>query len=134
VNEVISYDMELESFGDDLLNKFANSVEEDNRVKGFGVIICRLIWLGYNHHGGTLEVAGLGQCPKLMHTSTMLMMWDRHTSCLRMVLRCRHISLSGLDAEELLHLINAHLNSSFENGTQVAVVLDPISLRTSVST
>ena len=58
MNEVISYDVELESFGDDLLNKFADSVEEDNEAKGFGVIICQLIWLGYNHHGGTLEVAG----------------------------------------------------------------------------
>ena len=76
----------------------------------------------------------LGQCSKLMHASVMLMMWDRHTSCLRMVLRCCHISLSGLGAEELLHLINAHQNSSFKNGTQVVVVLDPISLRTSVST
>jgi len=62
------------------------------------------------------------------------MIQDRHISCLRMVLRCRHVSLSGPGAEELLHLINAHLNSSFENGTQVAVVLDPISLRTLVST
>ena len=76
----------------------------------------------------------LGQCPKSMHTSAMLMMWDRHTSCLRMVLRCRHISLSGPGAEELLYLINAYLNSSFKNRTQVAVVLDPISLRTSVLT
>ena len=69
-----------------------------------------------------------------MHTSAMLMMQDRYTFCLRMVLRCRHISLLGPDAEELLHLINACLNSSFENRTQAAVVLDPISLRTSVST
>jgi len=58
VNKVISYDMELESFGNNLLDKFANSVEEDNEVKGFGVIVCQLIWLGYNHRGGTLEVAG----------------------------------------------------------------------------
>ena len=58
MNEVISYDVELEFFGDDLLDKFANSVKEDNRMKGFGVIVCWLIWLGYNHCGGTLEVAG----------------------------------------------------------------------------
>jgi len=56
VNEVISYNVELESFGNDLLDKFADSVEEDNGVKGFGVIICWLIWLGYNHHGEMLEV------------------------------------------------------------------------------
>jgi len=40
VNEVISYNVELESFGDDLLDKFANSVEEDDGAKRFGVIIC----------------------------------------------------------------------------------------------
>ena len=58
VNEVISYDVELESFGDDLLDKFANSVEEDDGVKEFGVIIYWLIWLGYNYRRGILEVAG----------------------------------------------------------------------------
>jgi len=58
VNEVISYDVELESFGNDLLDKFANSVEEDDGVKGFGVIVYWLIWLGYNYYEGMLEVAG----------------------------------------------------------------------------
>jgi len=58
VNEVISYDVELESFGNDLLDKFAYSVEENDGMKEFGVIICRLIWLGYNHRRGMLEVAG----------------------------------------------------------------------------
>jgi len=57
MNEVISYNIELESFSDDLLDKFADSVEENDGVKGFGVIICQLIWLRYNHCGGTLEVA-----------------------------------------------------------------------------
>ena len=76
----------------------------------------------------------LGQCPRLMHTSVMLIMLERQSSCLRMVLRCRHISLSGLGADELLHLIIARLNSSIENSSQVVVVLNPISLRISVST
>ena len=76
----------------------------------------------------------LGQCPKLMHASMILMIRDRHMSCFRMALRCHHVSLSGLGAEELLHLIKAHLNSSFKNGTQLVVGLDLISLRTSVST
>ena len=58
MNEVISYNMKLESFSDNLLDKFANSVEEDNGVKGFGVIICQLIWFGYNYHRGMLEVTG----------------------------------------------------------------------------
>ena len=56
MNKVISYDVELESFSDNLLDKFAESVEEDDRAKGFGVIIYWLIWLGYNHCGGILEV------------------------------------------------------------------------------
>ena len=55
-------------------------------------------------------------------------------SCFRMTLRCRHISLSRPSADELLHLIRTCLNSSFENGTQFIVGLDPSSLRTSVLT
>ena len=57
MNEVISYDVELESFSNNLLNKFAKSVEEDNRAKRFGMVISQLIWLGYDHCGETLEVA-----------------------------------------------------------------------------
>jgi len=75
----------------------------------------------------------LGQCPKLIHTSVILMMWTRHTSCFRMVLRWCHVSLSEPGAEELLHLMRACRNSSFEKGTQIEVGLDPISLRTSSS-
>ena len=51
-----------------------------------------------------------------------------------MVLRYHHVSLLKPDAEKLLHLINTRLNSSFKNRTQVAVVLDSISLRISVLT
>ena len=40
MNKVISYDMELESFSNDLLDNFADSVEEDDGAKGFGVIVC----------------------------------------------------------------------------------------------
>ena len=61
------------------------------------------------------------------------MMWTRYMSCFRIVLRWRHISLSGPGAEELLHLIRACQNSSFEKETQIKVGLDPISLRTSSS-
>ena len=56
MNEVISYDMELESFSDNLLDKFAESVEEDDGVKRFGVIVYWLIWLRYNYYKRTLEV------------------------------------------------------------------------------
>lgn len=57
MNEVIFYDMELESFGNNLLDKFANSVEENDGAKGFGMIIYWLIWLEYNHYRRMLEVA-----------------------------------------------------------------------------
>ena len=74
----------------------------------------------------------LGQCPRLMHMLAMLIILERQLSCLRMVLRCCHVSLSGPGADELLHLIIACLNSSIENSSHVVVVLNPISLRTSV--
>jgi len=51
-----------------------------------------------------------------------------------MTLRCHYISLSGPGTDELLHLIRACLNSSFENGTQFMVGLDLSSLKTSVLT
>ena len=55
-------------------------------------------------------------------------------SCFRMTLRCLHVSLLEPSANELLHLIKACLNSSFEKGTQSMVGLELNSLRTSVST
>jgi len=54
-------------------------------------------------------------------------------SCFRMVLTCHHISLSRLGADELLHLVRAWQNSSFEKGAQIVVCLGSISLRTSSS-
>ena len=69
-----------------------------------------------------------------MHASAILIKLERQTSCLRMVLRCCYMSLSGLGADELLHLIKAHLNSSFENGTHAKIALHPISSRILVST
>ena len=69
-----------------------------------------------------------------MYMLAMLIMLERQSFCLRMVLRCCHVSLSGPGADELLHLIIACLNSSIENGFHVVVVLNPISLRTSVLT
>ena len=69
-----------------------------------------------------------------MHASAMLMMLVRQPSCLRIVLRCHYVSLSGPGADELLHLIIAHINSSLENSSYMVVILQPISLRTSIST
>ena len=61
-----------------------------------------------------------------MHALVMLIMLERQSFCLRMVLRCHHVSLSRPGADELLHLIIACLNSSIKNGFYVVVVLNPI--------
>ena len=50
MNEIVFDDMELESFGNHLLNEFADSVEEDNEVEKFGVVISWLVWLRDNYH------------------------------------------------------------------------------------
>ena len=62
--------------------------------------------------------------------SAMLMILVRQMFCLRMVLRCRHISLSGLDADKLLYLFIAYLNSFLENSFHRDITLLSISLRT----
>jgi len=49
----------------------------------------------------------------------------------RICLRCLHTSLLGPGVDELLHLINALVNSSSENGFHVDFINDSNSLRTS---
>ena len=75
----------------------------------------------------------LGQYSKRIHMFVILMIWARHVSCFRMVLRCYHISLSGPGADKLLHLVRAWWNSSFKKGAQIVVGLGLILLRTSLS-
>jgi len=58
INEVIFDDMELESFSDHLLNEFAKSVEEDDGMERFKVIVSRLVWLRNDYYRGSLEVIG----------------------------------------------------------------------------
>jgi len=58
INEVVFDDMELESFSDHLLNEFAKSVEEDDGMERFGIIISRLVWLRNDYHRESLEVIG----------------------------------------------------------------------------
>ena len=41
-----------------LLNKFAQSVEQNNRPKGLGGIISKLAWLGYSDRNRLLEMSG----------------------------------------------------------------------------
>ena len=49
INEIVSSDMKLKSFGDDLLNQFTESVEENNWLEGLRVIVSWLVWLQDNN-------------------------------------------------------------------------------------
>jgi len=49
MNKIIFNNVELESFSDHLLDEFANSVEEDNGVEKFGIVISQLVWLRDNY-------------------------------------------------------------------------------------
>jgi len=72
------------------------------------------------------------QCPRLIQASAILMMLQRHSSCLRIDLRWLQDNLSGPGIDELLQLLIACLNSSLENGVQKVNDLLLISLRTSM--
>ena len=56
MNKVVFDDVELESFSDHLLNEFAKSVEEDDGIERFGVVISWLVWLRNDYRRGSLEV------------------------------------------------------------------------------
>ena len=58
MNKIISYDMKLKSFSDDLLNKFTKSVEENYWSKKLRVVISRFVWLRNNHSRGSFEIVG----------------------------------------------------------------------------
>jgi len=51
MNEIVFDNVKLEMFSNHLLNEFANSVEENNGVEGFGAVISWFIWLGDDNHG-----------------------------------------------------------------------------------
>ena len=59
-----------------------------------------------------------GQYPNSIHVLVILMMILRQSSSLRIILRWLYDNLSGPRAEELLQLIIASLNSSFEKAGQ----------------
>jgi len=50
--------IKLESSSNYLLNKLAQSVEQNNRPKGLRGIVSRLAWLGYNDRNRLLEMSG----------------------------------------------------------------------------
>ena len=69
-----------------------------------------------------------------MYVLTMLMILVRQLSCLRTVLRWCQVSLSELEANELLHMLIAFLNLCLENSFHEEVALFSISLRISTLT
>jgi len=60
-----------------------------------------------------------GQKPILKQMSAILMIFFRHTTSFMMILRYLHDNLSGLGADELLHLQIALLNSASENRSYI---------------
>ena len=76
----------------------------------------------------------LGQYPKLMQASAMLMILDKHSSFLVISFQWRHVILSGPGAEESTHLLMADINSNLEKGGQVWRGLHSTSFKTLVLT
>jgi hypothetical protein len=51
--EVVSFNVGIDSFGDDFFEEFAGAFEEGDRVVGLGDGVVRLLWLiDHNDHGG----------------------------------------------------------------------------------
>ena len=76
----------------------------------------------------------LGQWPKLMQASAMLMILERQSSFLMMSFQCCHNILLGPGVEESLHLWIADLNLYLENGFQTWQGLRSTSFRILKST
>ena len=85
--------------------------------KAFGVSYEDLFGLGIMTVVDTLKY--LGQCPKLMQASAMLMILDKHSSFLIISFQWRHVILSGPRVEESTHLLIADTNSNLEKGDQI---------------
>jgi len=51
MNKIVPSDMKLKSFGDDLLDQFTESVEENNWLEELEVIVSWLVWLQDNNGG-----------------------------------------------------------------------------------
>ena len=56
MDKVVGRNRELNSLGDDFLDKFTKSVEEDNGPERFRVVIGLLVWFRDDDSGGYLEV------------------------------------------------------------------------------
>ena len=116
------------TFSISLPNVFSRTIgledlgESYNNLLGLGIIIVVdfLKWFG--------------QYPRSIQVFAIPIMLIRHSSCLRMDLRWFQDRLSGSRADELLQLLIAILNSSFENRGQLTIGLSLLSLRTLMST
>ena len=72
------------------------------------------------------------QCLKLIQALAMLIIKFKHISSLIICLRNFHKILLGLGADELLHLLIASLNSSFEKGFHLETSFKEISSKISI--
>ena len=84
--------------------------------KAFGLLYDDLFGFGMTTMVDTLKY--LGQCPRLMQASAILMILERQASFLTMVFQCCHVSLSGPGEDESAHLLIADKNSYLEKGPQ----------------
>jgi len=67
------------------------------------------------------------QWPRLIHTLAILMIFFKHPVSLTTTLRCFHKTLLGLEVDELLHLLMAFVNISFEKRDHAKRSFDEIS-------
>ena len=95
--------------------------------KAFGWLYEVLLGLGMMIVAEILKC--LGQYPRLIHESAILIMLVRQRSCLTMNFRWRQVSLSGSGADASLHLLITDLNSSLENKLHLWEGLCSTSLR-----
>jgi len=56
MNEVVGCDDKLESLSNNFFNKFAKSVQKNNGVKCFWIVVQCLVWFGNDDCCGNLEV------------------------------------------------------------------------------
>ena len=95
--------------------------------KAFGLSYDDLFGLGMTTVVDTLKY--LGQWPRSIHASAMLMILERQSSFLKMSFQWRHVSLSGPGVDVSIHLLIADLNSYLEKEFQLWRGLYATSLR-----
>ena len=84
--------------------------------KAFGLLYDNLFGFGMTTMVDTLKY--LGQCPRLMQASAILMTLERQVLFLTMIFQWRHVSLFGSGEDESAHLLIADKNSDLEKEPQ----------------